>query len=211
MNKQKLSDGEAKDLLLKWPTRTTLWPPPEGRGFWLRGQPNAGKIPGPRISSPGAKLFNTQPDGLWVHFNGEVSCDAVAIEVCGTIQNLNDKRSRYIPASHSLVLKCSVTWLREEVSVQKGGNCARWKAAASFDVEPTTDLSIPVRHLRVLYAIPNSLYHKWCCEHTPTGYEYFCPHSSMQTYNSPPMQRFLRQMSSASQFRVRVKREQSAV
>jgi hypothetical protein len=49
------------------------------------------------------------------------------------------------------------------------------------------------------------LYDKWCREHSPTGYEYFAPHSSLATYGSPPMQKFLRQMSSASQFRTVVK------
>ena len=205
MNKQKLKDSEAKALLLRWPTRTQLWPPPTGSGFWLRAQPGDGSVAGPRISSPGASLFTTQPDGLWVHFNDKISCDAVVIEVCGTIQNLNDKRSRYIPASHSLVLNCSLKWLEEEISVQNGGRRPRWKAAASFGRRPTEDLSVAIRHLRVLYAIPNALYHKWCREHTPTGYEFFCPHSSLHTYNSPLMQDFLRQMSSASQFRVKVK------
>lgn len=205
MSKDKLSDREGKDLLRKWPTRTKLWPPPGGRGFWIRGQPKDQKQPGPRLSSPGAELFTTQPDGLWVHFKNERSCDVVAVEVCNTIPNLNDKRSRYIPASHSLVLSCSAAWLKESITVQSAGKRPRWQACASFDEEPTVDLQIPVRHLRVLYGIPNALYNKWCREHTPTGYEFFAQHSSLATYNSPPMQRFLRQMSSASQFRTQVK------
>lgn len=207
MSKSQLSDKEAKGLLLRWPTRTKLWPPPKGRGFWIRGQPKDRNRPGPRLSSPGATLFTTQPDGLWVHFNQAISCDVLAVEVCGTIQNLNDKRSRYIPASHSLMLTCTVGWLAEEVPVQNGGQRARWQASAAFAIKPSEPLCVPVRHLRVLYGLPNSLYHKWCREHSPTGYEFFCTHSSLATYNSPPMQRFLRQMSSASQFRVQVKHE----
>lgn len=207
MSKDKLSDREAKALLLRWPNRTKLWPPPGGSGFWIRGQPATGGVPGPRLSSPGAKLFTTQPDGLWVHFKDAVSCDVVAVEVCGTVQNLNDKRSRYIPASHSLVVTCTMAWLEEEIAVQHGGMRPRWKASACFASKPANDLSVPVRHLRVMYGIPNELYDKWCREHTPTGYEFFSPHSSLATYNSPPMQTFLRQMSSASQFRVRVKHE----
>jgi hypothetical protein len=160
MSREKLSDKEAKKVLLKWPTRTKLWPAPEGRGFWIQGQPKNGECSGPRLSSPGAKLFATQPDGLWIHFNGHQSCDIVAIEVCGTIQNLNDKRSRYIPASHSLVLKCASAWLEEEIAIQKGGKRSRWEAAVTFNGKPSGDLSIPVRHLRVLYAIPNVIYQK---------------------------------------------------
>jgi len=206
MSGDKLSDGEAKKVLLRWPGRTRVWPPPQGRGFWIRGQPGSGGKPGPRISSPGATLFTTQPDGLWVHFNSVISCDVVVVEVCGTIQNLNDKRSRYIPASHSLVLACSAAWFAEETTVQRGGRRPRWKAAVSISKKPG-NLELPIRHLRVLYAIRNALYHKWCREHTPTGYEFFCPHSSLATYNSQQMQAFLRQMSSAAQFRVKVKQK----
>lgn len=66
------------------------------------------------------------------------------------------------------------------------------------------DLSIPIRHLRVLFAIPNETYQTWRREHSPTGYEYFCPHSSLATYNSQAMRVFLRQMSSAAQFRAKL-------
>lgn len=205
MANPKLSDSEAKAILLKWPGRTSkLWRPPGGKGFWLRGQPKAGRIAGPKLSSPGALLFATQPDGLWVHFREINSCDVVAIEICGTDQNLNDKRSRYIPASHSLVLTCSRRWLEEEVKVQGRGWKVRWLAAGTFAQLPAGDISVPVRHLRVLYAIPNALYDRWCPNHVPTGYEFFCPHSSLDGYNSQKMQSFLRQMSIASQFYTRV-------
>ncbi|MFA7346504.1 MAG: hypothetical protein WCZ86_01970 [Desulfurivibrionaceae bacterium] len=199
---RKLRDREAKDILLGWPTRTKkLWPPPGGKGYWIQGQPKkARNMPGPCLSAPGAALFKTQPDGLWVHFQGQTSCDVVVVEVCGTIQNLNDKRSRYVPSSHSLVLSCKKEWLDEKVSVNKGGQFPRWKASASFGKAPHLDLSVPVRHLRVLYALPNDNYHEWCAEHVPTGYEFFCPHSSLDSYNSQRMQTFLRQMSIAAQF-----------
>src|ERR1700683_1091892 len=112
MAKTKLTDAEAKGILLKWPRRTKhLWPPPTGKGYWIRAQPKDGKHPGPRIFTPGADLFSTQPDALWVHFGKIESCDIVAVEVCGHNQNLNDKLSRYIPASHSIVLECSLKWL----------------------------------------------------------------------------------------------------
>ncbi len=67
-------------------------------------------------------------------------------------------------------------------------------------------ISLKVFVDRILYAIPNDLYHKWCREHTPTGYEYFCPHSSLATFNSQQMQTFLRSMSPAAHFRVKVLR-----
>ena len=61
-------------------------------------------------------------------------------------------------------------------------------------------VAVPVRHLRVLYALPDDLYREWAKEHVPTGYEFFCPHSSLDSYTSQKMQEFLGQMSIASQF-----------
>lgn len=202
MSTKKLSDSQAKAILLRWPGRTRLWPPPGGKGYWIRAQPRSGKIAGPKLSAPGAVLFRTQPDGMWVHFRNVESCDVVAIEVCGTAQNLNDKRSRYIPASHSVVIACSRRWLTEPIATKAGGDAPRWRASGGFDDQPAANLSVPVRHLRVLYALPDVLYHQWCREHVPTGYEFFCPHSSLNSYNAQKMQRFLKQMSIAGQFYV---------
>jgi hypothetical protein len=142
---------------------------------------------------------------MWLHFRNRDTCDVVAIEVCGSSQNLNDKRSRYIPASHSIVITCSLQWLREHISTRAGGTAPRWQASACFDAEPDHDIAVPVRHLRVLYALPDRLYHQWCTEHVPTGYEYFCPHSSLDSYNGQKMQRFLKQMSISGQFYVQPK------
>ena len=203
MAKNKLSDGEAKKILLNWPKRTkSLWATPAGVGYWISAQPTpaGGTVAGPKISSPGAKLFNTQPDGMYAFMNEGICCDVIAIEVCGTVQNLNDKRSRYIPASHSLMLHCKLEWLMEEIPTSGKGVAQRWKASQSIKNVPTQSLSLPVRHLRVLYALPNDLYRNWCQSHCPTGYEFFCTHSALESYRSQKLQEFLRRMSVSSQF-----------
>ena len=198
---KKLSDAQAKEVLRAWPQTTRkLWQPVYGGGRWLRAQPTDGGSAGPTISSPGATLFATQPDGLFVYFGDLESCDLVAIEVCGTIQNLNDKRSRYQPATHSLVLSCSLEWLTTEIEVQGGGRPARWQAAGTISEAPFRHHAIPVRHLRVLYALPGDKYHDWCRNNVPAGHEYFCPHSSLNSYGSQKMQTFLRQLSAVAQF-----------
>lgn len=203
MANQLLTDAEAKAILLtRWPNRTRVWP---SKGHWIRAQPKDGIRPGPKIFTPGAELFSTQPDGLWVHFNGTRSCDLVAVEVCGKVQNLYDKRSRYIPASHSIVLEASRAWLNEKIDVQGGGRKERWRAAGSLRRTIRGKRArIPVRYLRVLYVLPTGLYGTWCAEHPPTGYEFFCPHSSLDSFNSQRMQAFLRQMSLASHFYTQV-------
>ena len=203
MPSTQLNDKQAKKILMKWPTRPS-WPQPSGKGSWVQGQPKQGNATGPRLSSPGAKLYTTQPDGLWVYFQGRDSCDVVVVEVCGSVQNMNDKRVRYIPASHSVILRCASDWLIEEITIVGGGRIKRWEAAGTFGKRPRRDLDIPVRYLRVLYALPNDIYRTWGTNHVPTGYEFFCPHSALNSYTSQKMQRFLRQMSLASHFYTKV-------
>ena len=85
--------------------------------------------------------------------------------------------------------------------IQGGGLKRRYRAAGSFGTNPQSDrYSIPIRLLRVLYALPNTIYEKWGREHVPTGYEYFCPHSSLGSYGSQKMVDFLKRMSLASSF-----------
>jgi hypothetical protein len=199
---KKLSDAEAKAILKLWPESTgELWRAPQGDGRWLRAQPATSGPTAPRISSPGAKLFKTQPDGLFVYFNDTESCDLVCIEACGSSQNLNDKRSRYMPSIGSLVLSAKAKWLQAQMPSGPGrGVAERWVVAGSIRDRPTADMAIPVRNVRVLYSLPNELYRKWKSEHSPTGYEYFCRNSSLASYSGPAFQSFLRRMSIASQF-----------
>lgn len=199
MSMKKLTDAQAKKILLKWPRRTRkLWPTPSEEGCWLRAQPPEGKKPGPRLRSPGAVLFRIQPDGMWVYLNQLNYVDVVCIEACGTIQNLSEKRSRYMPASHSLILAASKRWLNERIMVQHGGSQPRWKACGTIGAPPVKDLELPVRFLRVLFAIPNKIYGDWVENHTPAGWEYYCPHSALASYSSQKMQGFLRQLASTS-------------
>lgn len=207
MPPEKLGDREAKNILLRWPTRTKkLWSTPGGRGFWLQAQPKPQgyKAKTPTISAPGAELFKTQPDGMWVYLKYPDFADVVAIEVCGSVQNLNDKRSRYAANVRSMVLECPISWLREEVTIQRGGSAARWEACRSIDSFPLEDIRLPIRYLRALFAIPNVIYSSWARNNVADGHEFFCRHSSLDSYNNQAMQSFLRQMSYASQFRTRI-------
>ncbi len=199
----KLTDAQAKKILERWPQRTNkLWKPPGGKGFWLRACPSAGVAAYPHLSTPGAENFRTKPDGLYVFFHNFSFCDVVCIESCGTAQNLYDKRSRYSLASHSLLLVCNKEWLLETISVQRGTHKTRWEAARTFSSKPRNKtLRLPVRHLRVLYTLEDNLYKSWKKNHVANGHEYYCRHSSLDTYNSPATRLFLRGMSLESHFR----------
>ena len=204
MSNKHLSDKEAKAILLKWPTRTdSVWEPPTGSGYWIQAQPknSDSKTATPTLRTPGSKLFKTQPDGMHAFLNEDAYADVVCIESCATIQNLNDKRSRYAADVRSVVLHCPLEWLLEVVDLQKGGLHPRWQATKTISDKPTADLLLPVRFLRVLMAIPNELYKTWTAENVPAGHEYFCRHSSLKNYSDPHMQKFLRQLSMRCHFR----------
>lgn len=199
----KLKDADAKAVLLKWPTRTSkLWDPPTGSGYWIRAQPRDtnSKIATPTLRTPGSSLFKTQPDGMWAFLNNSVYADVICVEVCGTQQNLNDKRSRYAADVRSLVLNCPLKWLTEAIALQKAGTSPRWQACGSIPACPTEELNVPVRFLRVLFALPNELYKAWTAENIPDGHEYYCRHSSLDSYNSQNTQAFVSQMAIRNHF-----------
>ena len=202
MPKKKLTDTEAKDILRQWPTSTQIWDTPDVDQRWLQAQPRASDraAPGPKLAAPGSTLFSTQPDGMWVYLSEATYADVVAVEVCGTNQNFNDKRSRYAPLGIGVVLRCSATWLLEQVRVRGGVLRTRWEECGTFGTQPQGDIVVPVRHLRVVYALPNDLYDRWKNESTPSAHEYLIPHSSLGSYRAQKMQKFLRQLSPLSHF-----------
>lgn len=206
MAKHQLTDAEAKDVLRKWPTRTqTLWPTPTEKTYWLQAHP---KIPktnykSPTLGPPATENFHTHPDGMWIYFAPRLSyVDVMSIEVCGTEQNFNDKRSRNYPFSASLILYCPRKWLVHEVAIQNAGKMERWKACGSFASAPEGDLMIPVRNLRTLISLPCDLYRKFRAQ-CPPGNEFYCRHSSLNAYKSQDMQTFLKGMALDNYFRTK--------
>lgn len=156
----------------------------------------------PYFRTPGAKLFKTQPDGLWLYFSGEGWVDAISIEHCSSIQNLNDKRSRYMPTLNSLLVHIKRTWLKGRIGVQHGGQPERWAATRTMTKPDFTkkEFEFPIRHLRVLYALRQKDYSRWIPNHVATGYEFFCTHESLRTWTSPVTQDFLSRMSSVANY-----------
>ncbi len=202
MSHDELSDDAAKEVLRGWPQRPTKWfRTAQTTGFWLRAQPPDGHTAGPKLVMPGATEFATQPDGLWLWFGELDFVDVIAVEVCRgqRDQNLNDKRSRYMPTTHALLVACSRAWLTAEIGVYRGRE-ARWKACDTITKEPTSNVRLPVRHVRVLYALPNRLYDPWLRSVTPAAHEYFCRHSSLRSHTAPGFRAFLNRMLPGTQF-----------
>ncbi len=136
MNHVKGLDSLVKARLRQWPQCP---PGLKSRGrrqdFWLRGRPT-----------------EDLPDGLWLNFGGtpvDPFVDIFAVEACGSMQNLLDKRSRFAPSTHSLLAVCPVPWLLARVDPEEP--TPRWQATGMLRVEPVLPFVVPVRDMRVLY------------------------------------------------------------
>lgn len=203
------TDNQAKAILRNpshWPTRTQQWGVASNIEYWIRCRPGdtaTDKRPLPRLSLPGADLFTTQPDGMWVYFRGVTCADVLAVEVCGSMQNLNDKRSRFLSTGAGLMLVVPATWFSRGTRVQHGGTLSRADASGCFGgitLPASGNLSIPVRFLRALFVIPDSKYADWMANHVPAGHEFYMKHNSLKSGTSQPMQKFLAGMSFQSHF-----------
>jgi hypothetical protein len=156
---------------------------------------------------PGAGAFRTQPDGLWVTLGVRPSdttttatfADCVAVESCGSPPNFNDKRSRYAARTTSLVLELPSAWLDATVTVQSGTLRQR-RDILRGQLPATGDVSLPLRHLRVLYALPDddgspSLYKRVTGAMALDAHEYVCPQNVLGSFRGQPLQKFLKRMS----------------
>jgi len=196
----KLSDKQAKDILLKWPKRTkSLWRPPNNKGYWVQAQPTSGDR-SPILVLPGAKKYKSQPDGLWVYFHDFDFVDLICIEVCNSIQNLNDKRTRYISTASTVLLKCPTTWFLGMVNLKKNhreNKKTRWEASCTISsVDPNIkEYKLPIRTMRVLFALKDKDYPDWRDQNVPMAHEYICSQSSLRSINSKPFKDFLSQLS----------------
>ncbi len=171
-------DALVRTRLRGWPQR----PPGIGRsmhnpGSWLRGRPT--EIAGgahPFLKLPGSQRLRTLPDGLWLNFGGtaqEPYVDIFAIEACGSLANMLDKRARFAPSTNSLLAVCPVPWLIGPTS--STDPTPRWRCTGVLRAEPTHPLALPVRDIRVMYALKARHYVGLLRSHIPLPHEYFVP------------------------------------
>lgn len=193
---------QTNQVLGRWSERTNLWSGANDNTYWLRARPKNGNATCPILRLPGTDHFSSQPDGLYIFIVPEKFIDAICIEVCNSLPNLGDKRSRYHPPTQSQLIECQLRWLEEEIDVQRGGRQPRWQAARVFpDTPPQSDLLLPVRHLRVLFALPPEQYENARDSGIAESHEFFCRQSSLRTFNAQPFRRFLKRLSLDTHFR----------
>ncbi|UFN51275.1 hypothetical protein LPC08_12045 [Roseomonas sp. OT10] len=199
-------DDLVRRRLQQWPQRppgaaTTFKQP----GTWLRGRPGDPATAGqPFLKLPGASRLRTLPDGLWLHVSPDPAdpyVDILCIEACSSLQNLLDKRSRFAPSTTSLLVVCPVGWLL--APVQPGDPTPRWKLMRLLRQEPTENLTLPVRDVRVLFGLKSRHYEGFALHQTPQAHEYFCPMDALTAedgQHNPAMQALIARASASANF-----------
>ncbi len=171
-------DHLVRDRLQQWPQRPPGLTPPQGRNdFWLRGRPTeATGSHFPFLKLPGSNRMRTLPDGLWLNFGGtfyEPYVDIFALEACSSLSNLLDKRSRFAPSTHSMLAVCPVPWLLNPVTTTDP--TPRWRVTGVCKTVPVRDLVMPVRDIKVMYALKHRHYQGFATSQVAHPHEYFVP------------------------------------
>lgn len=171
-----------------------LWRGHGRNSQWFRARPknNHSSAKAPSISYPRAEKFHTWPDGLWLNLGQRGVVDVFSVEVCGSIQNLHDKRSRYSSVGGGLTIFCPKAWLLEEVTIYGRQRKPRFQHLGLSRV--STDWHLPIRYLRVLYALPDNKMKDWRENIVPASHEYFAGHSLLRPVVAGRLRRFLEDM-----------------
>jgi hypothetical protein len=108
--------------------------------------------------------------------------DIFAIEACGSLPNLLDKRSRFAASTQSRLAECPLPWLLGPVSREE--STPRWQAIGVLRAEPTQALIVPVRDVRVMYALKQRHYAGFVASQVPHAHEYFVPMDALVAEDS---------------------------
>lgn len=139
---------------------------------------------------------------IYVHHNSGFA-DIIAIEVCRTNQNFNDKRSRYTPTAGNVHVTLPAGWLDSTMTIQRGHQKRIWDASGWFERKPQEDVRLSIRHLRALFVLTDGDYKNFAENHLPAGHEYFCKHRHLGQINHQDMQAFVKGMALMRHFRGR--------
>ena len=127
--------------------------------------------------------------------------DIFAIEACSSLANLLDKRSRFAPSTQSLLAVCPVPWLLAPVLPNDA--TPRWQVTGVLRHAPTLPLVLPVRDIRVMYALKQNHYEGFAGSQLPHPHEYFLPMDALtakDAHEDPTIQAFVGRATAAANF-----------
>ncbi len=199
MAKVRLTDTEAKDIMRRWPAASkVLWGNTAQRP-WLRAQPKSenSEATTPCLKTAGSSALVTRPDGMWFRVcSDDESVDVLCIEVCGTLQNLSDKRARYMPTTSATIVEVEQRWWQENI-YRRMNRHQKSGIGREADNKP---MKLAVRNLKVIFVLPKEAYENFFTNGVPGGHEFFLEHSSLASFSSPKMQDFLRRLAPSAHF-----------
>jgi len=198
-------DLRARDKLRSWPNDPPGLEHALGPGVWLKARPGVhDDIHYPKLKLPGSDRLRTVPDALWLRFGGserDPFVDLFVIEVCSTFSNLLDKRSRFLPSMQSMLATCPLPWLLGPFS--RDDSTPRWQRTKLIGKAPTTQITLPVRGIRVMYALPAKLYEPFVSSQIPHAHEFFVPVDALLTpesWQEPAIRAFIARTSISANF-----------
>jgi hypothetical protein len=173
-----VNDQEGKAILRRWPDTTSL--------FRWRGDRKVVKAHPPSPLAPlatlGVQSSKTYADGAYVNLQWTGSqrmyatADVLFIEVCGSLANLGDKRSRYLPRHEARCLTLQKKWFNKSIRWAGGTERQIFRAIGLSDC-PNSDVYALVRALRVLYVLEDNHFGNLIEDEVPRGYEFFASDS----------------------------------
>ena len=125
----------------------------------------------------------------------------LCIEACSSFQNLLDKRSRFAPSTSSLLAVCPVPWLL--APLQAKDPTPRWRLIPMLKAEPELPLSLPVRHIRVVFGLKPRHYEGFARSQVAQPHEYFCPMEALTAEHGdedPDMRALMSRASASANF-----------
>ena len=107
----------------------------------------------------------------------------------------------FAPSTHSLLAVCPVPWLLAPVTTNDP--TPRWQATGVLRHQPTLPLSLPVRDIRVMYALKRNHYQGFAESQVPHPHEYFVPMDTLtaeDAYDDPRLQALLARANARANF-----------
>jgi hypothetical protein len=169
-----VTDQEGKAILRRWPDTTALF-------RWkndvkvLRAHPPS---PLAQLSTFGVNSRKTYSDGAYVNLklrddsNAVTFVDVLFIEICGSLANLGDKRSRYLPTHETRGITFTREWFKKEIRWAGGATRPIWYYLGMSSI-PEEDVHAPIRALRVLYTVTDQTFQQIQDGEVPRGHEFF--------------------------------------
>jgi hypothetical protein len=197
-------DNTIRQKLRTWPNHPPGLEDDFGPGAWIKGRPAFDDTEYPFLKLPGANRLRTVPDGFWMRFGGtprDLYVDIFVIEVCGCFTNLLDKRSRFAPSMHSMLAVCPLPWLLGPYTPYD--DTPRWRCTRLLKQQPDAPLTLPVRDIRVMYALPPKLYDGFESSQIPHAHEFFAPVTVLlgpQGWQQPSLRAFIARTSPRANF-----------